>query len=115
MKEREIQEAIRAALAFDPAVCLWRINPGMAVYGGRKVRTAPTGMSDLIGVCEVETDRGVLGVFMALEVKTPKGKVSDAQARFMASVRVRGGFAAVVRSVDEALEAVRRCKGGGVG
>jgi len=116
VKESQIQDAIREALAYDPDVTMWRINPGMATYKNRRVRTAPSGMSDLIGVCKSgcfsEQCGWWLGRFIALEVKTEKGKTTQGQDRFLDKVRELGGFACVVRSVDDALEAVARCKSG---
>jgi hypothetical protein len=52
------------------------------------------------------------GRFVALEVKTPRGRVTPEQQRFITLVRARGGFAAVVRSVDDAIAAVARCRTG---
>jgi hypothetical protein len=44
-----------------------------------------------------------VAVFTALEVKTPTGKVSPAQTKFIDMVRKFGGIGAIVRSVDEAV------------
>ena len=46
---------------------------------------------------------GFRGVTYLLEVKTPTGRLTPAEARFFAQWR---GHAAVVRSVDEALRAI---------
>jgi hypothetical protein len=56
------------------------------------------GMLDLVGCHE--------SVYFAFEVKTPQNKrgVTDLQLATLASVQRAGGVAAVVRSVDEALE-----------
>jgi hypothetical protein len=50
-----------------------------------------------------------IGVFVALEVKTPKGKPTEEQINFIQRVRELGGFAGVARSVDEALN-ITSCK-----
>jgi hypothetical protein len=49
-----------------------------------------------------------IGVFVALEVKTPKGKPTDEQINFIQRVCDLGGFAGVARSVEEALEITRQ-------
>lgn len=64
------------------------------------------GSADLIGVLAPE------GRFLALEVKTPKGRISKEQELFLSLVRKQGGFACVVRSVDDALAAIERAKKG---
>lgn len=53
-----------------------------------------------------------IGRAFCLEVKWPGIKPKDDQMRWMAVVRRLGGFAAVVHSVDEAIEAVDRCRKG---
>ena len=51
------------------------------------------------------------GRFVALEVKAPNGKgPTPEQERFLELVRRSGGFAAVVRSVSDAREAVSRAR-----
>jgi len=46
------------------------------------------------------------GRIVAIEVKTPAGKVSDLQTEWHLWWRAHGGAVAVVRSVEEALAAV---------
>jgi hypothetical protein len=103
--ESELQSEIRRALRAVPGLVLWRNNVGVSV------RRAPSGThttryglvpgaSDLIGILAPS------GRFVALEVKTPRGRVSPEQRMFLDLVRSRGGIAAVVRSVDEARRAL---------
>lgn len=96
MTEAELQDQIRVALAKAGHV-FWRNNVGEAQYRGRRVRygVGGPGGSDLIGI--------VGGRFCAIEIKTPKGKVSEEQERYLELVRKSGGIAGVVRSVEEAL------------
>lgn len=47
-----------------------------------------------------------------LEVKAKKGVVSEGQVSWMRQAREHGAFVAVVRSVGEAIEAVRRAERG---
>jgi hypothetical protein len=109
MKEHGIQNAIRNALAGD---CLcFRANVGQAWTGSRVERLAggrvlihdarpfttglPPGFADLFGMVPG-------GRFFALEIKTPTGRVSDLQAKFLAAVERNGGLAGVARSPDDA-------------
>ena len=57
------------------------------------------GSGDLIGW-------DATGRFVSLEVKTAKGKPSPAQEIWRAAVERAGGIAAIVRSVEEAEEAL---------
>ncbi len=125
MSETDLVRAIMQALALDSDVLVLRINSGTRVIEGkhkrRVFRGAPAGTSDLL-LCVRSTvgwgeDRdGAVrhedGRFAALEVKTAKGRTTPKQEAFLADVRRRGGFACVVRSVDEARAAVARCKSG---
>jgi hypothetical protein len=108
MAEREIQHAIRLALGQDSRVILWRNNVGVLEdKRGQKVRYGLcVGSSDLIGILRES------GRFVALEIKTAKGRVDEDQELFLGLVRRCGGFAAVVRSVDEALAAIGRAAEG---
>lgn len=66
----------------------------------------PEGSPDLWGMLDGP------GRFFGLEVKTERGRVEESQKRNHAITRKRGGFVAVVRSVDEALEALNRAEQG---
>ena len=126
--ESALQSKIRQALAHEPGLVLWRNNSGVADYNGTRVRYGlVVGASDLIGMLTMECwvrapghdgapvtviDRLACGRFIALEVKTARGKVSKEQSMFLALVQRMGGFAAVVRSVDEARAAIARARTG---
>ena len=105
MSERVLQHSIRLALGGIDGVVFWRNNCGVATFHGSVVRYGLSpGSSDIIGI--------VGGRFCALEVKMPSGRLTEEQKMFLSLVRSTGGFAAVVRSPEEALEAVERCKKG---
>lgn len=125
MREQSLQNAIRNALA---GLCLlFRANVGKAWTGsrieklpGRKVLIhdarpfttgLPPGFSDLFGLVSVEITQDMVGqrvaIFTAMEVKTPRGRVSEKQGNFLQAVNDNGGRAGVVRSVDEALKLIR--------
>lgn len=105
--ERDIQHEIRLASALVPELTLWRNNTGVAERAGRTLRYGLCrGSADLIGVL------APTGRIIALECKTEIGRLSEEQKLFLAHVRSRGGFAAVVRSVEEFLAAMARAKEG---
>ena len=102
MSEAELLAAIRNALVTSGRVMIWRNNSGMLrAEHGRVVRFGlGLGSADLIGLV-----RGT-GRFFELEVKSPRGTASPEQRAWIAAVEAAGGFARVVRSVDEALAAL---------
>lgn len=61
------------------------------------------GSSDLIGW----TVRNGVAVFTAIEVKTPGGRVTEEQRRFIETVQAAGGIAGVCRSTADAQELLR--------
>lgn len=102
MNEAALLAAIRDALVESGRVMIWRNNSGMLrADHGRVVRFGlGLGSADLIGLL-----RGS-GRFFALEIKAPRGVVSAEQRAWIGAVEAAGGFARVVRSVDEALRAL---------
>lgn len=69
---------------------------GFKVWGGP---FQPAGIPDLLGC--------VSGLFFALEVKMPKGKVSDIQIKTIRKIKKAGGHATVVTTVEEADRFIR--------
>jgi hypothetical protein len=105
MSEGQIQDAIRLALTDEPGLVVWRNNTGVAEHRGARVRYGlAVGSADLIGCLG--------GRFVALEVKAAAGRTSPEQRQWLDLVRRNGGFAAVVRSVDEARAAIARARTG---
>lgn len=117
-RETPIVGAIIAALNSLDHVQVWRNNTGVLEdRNGTPVRYGlAVGSSDIIGMVAVRLGIGTCGFgrFIAIEVKVPGKKPTEDQLRFFDIVRKRGGFAACVHSVEEALEAVRRAEGGEV-
>ena len=66
-------------------------NSRMVVFG-----VGGKGGSDLIGVTPD-------GHFLAVEVKTPKGKPTKEQVTFIEAVKKAGGVAGIARSPEDAL------------
>lgn len=83
-----------------------RMTSGVFEAGGRTVRTGESGMPDLL----VELP---FGRCVWLEAKSPTGVVSAAQKHWHDCARVRGQHVAVVRSADEAINAVLAAKARG--
>lgn len=105
MSEGAIQDAIRVALSDEPGLVLWRNNTGVAEHRGARVRYGlAVGSADLIGCLD--------GRFVALEVKTPTGRAAPEQRLWLGLVRRCGGFAAIVRSVEEGRAAIARARTG---
>lgn len=101
MREQDIQRLIMLALS-EAGCVVWRNNSGcLKDARGVPVRfgVGSPGGSDLIGIYK--------GRFCAFEVKTLKGKATEAQLNFIAAVIKNGGIAGVVRSPDEAIELLR--------
>lgn len=103
LSESAIQDSIKKA-APSLGVILFRNNSGMT---RRRVRFGlAVGSSDLIGLLVPS------GRFLAIEVKTATGKPTPEQDAFLDAVRAAGGFGAIVRSLDEAREAIARARDG---
>lgn len=86
---------------------VWRNNVGcLPDRRGIPIRygLAP-GSADLVGIV-----KGT-GQFLAVEVKTPVGRLSDEQKAWLETVKQLGGLAFVWRSAEEAEEFVRRIRG----
>jgi hypothetical protein len=107
MKETQIQNKIRLAVGQLSDVVIWRNESGVAQHNGRYVRYGlQKGSADLIGILKPT------GRFLALEVKTPTGRLRKEQVLFIQLVQKMGGFACVVTSPEEALAAVDRARDG---
>jgi len=127
--EGNLMRRIMLALSNLRNVTVFRNNSGMAWMGeivrrdeakGLIVLRNPrpvsfglvNGASDCIGWTTVEVIPDMVGrrlaVFTAVEVKTPEGRTTPAQARFIANLSAAGGIATIARSVDDATDAVAR-------
>lgn len=124
MSEHRIQNEIRNALAGH--CLLFRVNVGTAWAGSRVDKLPggrvlihdarpfstglPPGFSDTFGLVKTiitpEMVGGVIGQFLAGEVKTDSGRVSPKQAAFLQAISSNGGRAGVWRSAEDALALV---------
>ena len=109
MNEMNRLRAIMLGLS-TPGVRLFRNNCGaLKDADGRLIRygVANPGGSDLIGWKSVIVTPEMVGqklaVFLAIEVKGERTRVTDQQRNFIDRVRLDGGLAGVARSVEDAL------------
>lgn len=106
--EKSIEQEIRLALsAAAPDLVLWRHSASKGVHDdqGNFFRGGlPPGAPDLIGILK--------GRWFSLETKSAKGRLTEQQAVFHRLIWRFGGFAAVVRSPREALDALERARRG---
>ena len=65
-------------------------------------RNPNRGCADIIGVKGSGAKEG--GKFFALEVKRPGNKATPNQRSFLENVAIAGGYAAIVYSVDDAMQ-----------
>lgn len=103
-REQNIQKLIMLALS-DAGCIIWRNNVGSYTTADGayiKYGVGGVGGSDLIGIYKPT------GQFLAVEVKSPKGKPSPAQLNFIEQVRAAGGIAGVARSPEDALSLLPR-------
>lgn len=121
MTEQNIKAQIQIELSKTHRVRLFNQPAGMAWMGEivakdqtfitlkdfRPVKfgLAP-GSSDLIGWQTMENELGRIARFIAIEVKSQRGRVTEQQKRFIEAVIQAGGRAGVARSVDEAHEII---------
>ena len=122
--EHALQNDIRNALAGE--CLLFRVNVGQAWTGdvkqltGRRVLIEnarpfntglPPGFADTFGLARTlitpEMVGTYIGQFLAGEIKTADGRVSEKQKAFLRAVLNNGGRAGVWRSVEDALRMVR--------
>lgn len=110
--EARIQREIM--LALSQAGCIvWRQNTGQAWQGKQIHKTQDQitlsqcrpvhfglckGSSDLLGI------HAGTGRFIAIEVKTPKGRATQEQENFLLAVNNAGGIGFVARSAESALQ-----------
>ena len=108
-REASIEAKIRNALSSEPDVMLWLNEVGVTeTRAGSWVRYGLCkGSADLIGVLAPH------GRFLSFEVKRPRdGRLRPEQLAWAKMIVGVGGFAAVVRSPDEALLALRAARAG---
>lgn len=102
MLEKEIENLILDYLSYRPGY-FWK-NQSVGIYDPTKRRFRKSnnrhhvlGVSDILGV---RSD----GQFVAIEVKTKKGRLSENQKAYLQKIKEHGGLAFVARSVEDVKE-----------
>lgn len=123
MKEHDIQNTIRVALAGKAFVFRNNVGSGwtgtevplpngdMLLKKPRRFSTGlPKGYSDLSGFRVIEITPDMVGKkiaqFVAIEVKTGKGRASTEQSKFIQVVNKNGGKGGICRSDEDALNLI---------
>jgi hypothetical protein len=135
MAENDIQDRIRLRIGSQKGLRVFRNNTGLGWSGNASVRINQSGpyycnngdmiirsarplhaglikgSSDLIGWKTVTITQDMVGstvaVFVAVEVKTEKGRPTPDQQNFIDMVLKSGGIAGIVRSEEEAENLVK--------
>ena len=101
--EKEIENSILEYLAARK-ILAWK-NQSVGVFDPTKQifrksfnRHHRKGVSDILGVYR--------GKFLAIEVKSVKGRLSPEQEEFLAAVKEAGGISCVACSIEDVVEAL---------
>lgn len=95
MTEAQLVRAILLRFGAHPQLRLWRSQPLVArTRDGRVVRALPVGFPDISGVTAT-------GRMIAIECKTPTGRVSSKQTAFLDMLRKFGALVILARSVED--------------
>jgi hypothetical protein len=129
MSEHRIQNEIRNELAgqcilfranvgkgWTGSDCIKLPNGDMLIKNPRPFDTGlPPGFGDLFGLVKREITAEMVGqtvgVYIAADVKTDTGKLTDKQAAYLNAVNANGGFAGTWRCVDDAVATLKLAKG----
>lgn len=109
-----LQSDIRKVIGAMGDVVIWRNHTAAFEVDGRFQKSGlAKGGADLIGIVTryLGIYPDIVGVFLALEVKEGRGRLSKEQRMFLTLVNSMGGVGAEVRSVEEAIYAVNVARG----
>lgn len=99
MKEADIQKAIINTL--NKRNCkAWRANAGNIRKGNRTIKLLPKGFPDVFGV------RFSDGKFFGIEIKKPKGRVSEEQIEFREWAEAHNIIHGIAYSVEDAIQII---------
>lgn len=109
LKDGTVKEAIIQADILrwlkSTGLLFWRSNSGSLFLHGRHINLGPLGCADISVVVPP------LGRFVGLEVKSANGKIRKDQVVYAAGLTAQGGAYFIVRSVQEAKDAVAQVLG----
>ena len=104
VKESVIQADILRWLK-TTGLMFWRSNSGSLFLRGRHINLGPLGCADISIIIPP------LGRFVGMEVKSAKGKIRPEQVTYAAGLTQVGGLYFIVRSVQDAKNAIAQCLG----
>lgn len=111
MKERPLLDALLLAIGGRSDARAWRQNAGLALspHGGRLIRLAPAGASDLVGIVATPCHCGcgrIYGLHLAIEVKGDRGRQRKEQRDFERMIARLGGVYVLAHSIDDVTNAL---------
>jgi hypothetical protein len=83
----------------------WRSNSGSLFLRGRHINLGPLGCADISIIVPP------LGRFVGMEVKSAAGRIRKEQVTYAAGLTKEGGLYFIVRSVQDAKDAIAQCLG----
>ena len=112
--ETKLQQEIRLALGTIPSLRLFRNQVGQLPdpRTGRPVQFGlAKGSSDLVGFKTIKITPEMINqevaVFVSIEIKTERGKLTEVQQNWLQKVHDSGGIVGVARSIQDALKIVK--------
>lgn len=102
VKEADVQRQILGWLKYQrkDVPMFWRNNTGAIRMDKRFIRFGAVGSSDILGVMKD-------GRFLAIEVKSAKGRLTKHQKAFIDGINNAGGVAFVARSIEDVAIGLR--------
>lgn len=110
----QVSKLTRSILFRNNTATGWVGQSSATSDGGRYIKNARVlraglinGSSDLIGWTKKTITPDMVGqdvaIFTAIEVKTPRGRVSKDQLKFIENVKKAGGIAGVAKTAEDAV------------
>lgn len=116
---REVQNPSLLAVGSRPDVLIWRQQSGVfRAYDDpdKVVRIGQPGLADSMAVVAVQITPDMvgktIGVAVAPEFKTNRGRQSEAQANWQRAFEARGGVYSLVRTPEQMIDLVARVQRG---
>jgi hypothetical protein len=94
IKEQQIQKACLEYLNYKGHFVWKQNNTGILKPDGKYIPSGLKGVSDILGISKD-------GKFLAIEIKSEKGILSNYQEIFLKEIKNRGGIALVARSIKD--------------